>query len=200
MSFVIGPLNITAAGGATVASVTGIMVGDGVDVYASGSSLVISSNAVAGASQYLSAQTGVVGNVGGGTDPLMSYTAPAATLSNNLDTLIVEGHGDFGGNGGLKTLGFEIAGTNVLNEIGDAGLDNDPWNAYIRIVRLSATELQVYSRGDLDGGGGAFFDEVLNVANLDSNTLLLEFQGTHSLGTTDEVQQYWMGVRKISAP
>lgn len=77
-------------------------------VFANGASVPISGT--------MSVQTTVVGNVGGGTDDMMTYTIPANTLGSNGRTLRITAWGSTANNANAKTLAHSFGGSATLSQ------------------------------------------------------------------------------------
>src|SRR3989304_6237042 len=78
---------------------------------------------------------GADGDVGAGTDDLMSYTLPAATLGTDGQVLRVTVWGITAGNANAKTIVFNFgATTGTINAVTAAPNAQD-WRAGVEIVR-----------------------------------------------------------------
>src|SRR3990172_4242167 len=87
----------------------------------------------------LSMLTTAVGNVGVGTDDLMSYTLPAATLGTDGQVLRVTVWGITAGNANAKTIVFNFGATTVTINAVTAAPNAQNWRAVFEIVRTGAT-------------------------------------------------------------
>jgi len=142
----------------------------------------------------LQVDTSVVGNVGGGQDNLQSYTVPINSLAANGDYIEGVASGNFAANNNDKNVQFSVGGTAIIT-MGVADLDSAiGWNMPYRIVRLSTTSVLVSAEIICNALGvdstaavistfnaGSYQESrnvtVTGLANLTSNTLLLQFTG-----------------------
>lgn len=89
--------------------------------------------------QVLSAQHTTVGNVGGGSDTLMSYVLPAATLGSSDRMVSISGAGRTSATGSAKTLVVLVgAAAYVLNPV-TTNPSGSNWRAEVTLTRLTAT-------------------------------------------------------------
>lgn len=86
----------------------------------------------------LNINTTAVGNVGGGTDDLISYTLPAGTLAANGDTLEITCWGTYAANANNKTINVSIDAATEYTT-GAIAANGVSWQIKITYVRLSAT-------------------------------------------------------------
>ncbi len=85
----------------------------------------------------LSSQFAAVGNVGAGTDNLMSYIIAAGLLSTNGDVIRVHAWGRKGANANAKTINMLLGGTSVLGGAVTLNTQGD-WRIEAVIVRNAA--------------------------------------------------------------
>lgn len=149
-----------------------------------------------------------VGNVGGGLDPLHSFSLPINSLRNNGDYVRGELGGFYGANDNDKRLQFLIDG-NIYEDTGLHDVDggsNNLWHMELTVIRLSATSVRLASRlfeGFLEfdsagvlvtvgGSGYLHFGRnrpSITVANLNTNAITFLVQGESAGAATDDVVQ-----------
>jgi len=83
--------------------------------------------------------TTAVGNVGAGTDDLMSYSLPANSLSSNGKGLRVTCWGTAPVNAALKTLSFLFGGTSIFSGSLDPTANAVTWRIDVLIFRTGAS-------------------------------------------------------------
>jgi hypothetical protein len=82
--------------------------------------------------------TANVGNVGTGTDDLMTYTLPAATLGTDGQTLRITLHGFTAANANVKTITFNFGATIVTINPVTTAPNGQNWRAVFEVVRTGA--------------------------------------------------------------
>lgn len=137
--------------------------------------------------------TATVGNVGGGTDSLHSFSLPANTLATNGDYLRVWYGGRLAANANSKTVPILFGGQTVTSPAAIV-LNNRHWAYEIMYTRLTSTTVRASlqsvwgSTSSPDGGaagvgGRAFSINIdLTVSDLAANATTLLAQGA---GTAD---------------
>jgi hypothetical protein len=108
----------------------------------------------------LSIITTAVGNVGAGTDDLMSYTMPAATLGTDGQTLRITIWGTTAANANAKTIVLNFGATLVTINATTAAPNNQNWLATVMVVRTGAAT-QVLAG---DGSAGAVQESTYSAA------------------------------------
>jgi hypothetical protein len=141
-----------------------------------------------------------VGNVGAGPDVLHTYTLPANSLATDGDFLRVRYAGRFAGDADTKTIDVRFGGVSAISLAETQGVWG--WLYDITYIRTTATTVLFavnvsWGRLRVPAGGaltddGLFQAEVtgLTIANLNSNTMLMEVQGGDAGSETDDVRQF----------
>lgn len=124
--------------------------------------------------------TTTVGNVGGGTDPLHSFSLPAGSLATNGDYLKVRYGGVFAANNNNKTISVSFGGAGVASVTFD--VNGAGWVFDVTYTRTSATTVRaIYSAvwgsvnrnsAGTSGGNGVVFS-VNPAADLTVSDLIL---------------------------
>lgn len=109
------------------------------DIYAAAAMLRAGTGtAVAHVGGVIDVNTTAVGNVGAGTDDLITYTMPAHTLASDGDSIEVVCGGYFAANANLKRLNFVFGGTNLFTSI--LGTDNaGEWRIAATVIRTGSS-------------------------------------------------------------
>lgn len=150
-----------------------------------------------------------VGNSGVALTTLHSYTIPAGTLKDN-DFVTGVGSGSYANNDNNKKVIFVIFGVAVIEDFlagvqdVDGGGSLAGWNCNWGVGRIDATHIAIFTNlaGQfyfLDGAGGVIINgsfhhltrnqPSLVVPNLDSNNLIIEFEG-QATANNDVTQTY----------
>jgi hypothetical protein len=161
-----------------------------------------------------------VGNVGTGVDDLMSFTLPAGTLATNGDYLTVDYGGLFNNNDDDKRVLALFDGTAYEDSGGllrdfDGGA-NSAWRFLNRIIRVSSTQVRVFSlltaqfilmdsAGTVTAPASAGYiqfnrDVLITLgggANLNANSVVMKCQGESATATNDNVVQH-MSIIELS--
>lgn len=135
-----------------------------------------------------------VGNVGGGTDDLMTTTIKANTLSANGKMLRVTATGDTAANANNKTLTFSFGGTTTT--LFPAGAYNAIlWQAVHNILRLTSGTARVTTVFQYSSAGGSLL-MTSSTYTIDLTTdLTLKFTG---VGTADnDIRQLGMVIEAV---
>lgn len=138
--------------------------------------------------QVLDSQYTTVGNVGAGSDTLMTYTLPAATLAANGRRIRVRAAGRMTGTASTKTLVFAFGGAAfVVNTKTTAPTAAMQWAAEFDVVRTSATTQLLTGWGSV----GSDFQSVIRSVPAETlaNAVAITFYGTDSGAVTDAIQQ-----------
>ena len=171
-----------------------------------GTLLQIRSNGqIVGFARRINIDNSVVGNVGGGLDPLHSFTVPANTLAATNDEISFEGGGPIANNANTKRVAFSFDGQitvdSGLRTVTSAGASIG-WKIFGTVIRLTATTVRINATICLGfagvdsantpngfGAGGVMqtktFD--LTVANLTTNPVIMLFQAEAT--ANNDVQQ-----------
>lgn len=138
--------------------------------------------------QVLDSQYTAVGNVGAGSDALMTYTLPAATLASDGRRIKVRASGRMTGTASTKTGVVAFGGTafqwNSKTTAPTAALN---WYVELEITRMSATT-QVLTGWAAVGTDYQSTFRALPVETL-ANAVALTFYGTDSAAVSDAIQQ-----------
>jgi hypothetical protein len=134
-----------------------------------------------------SVQTTQVGNVGSGTDDLMSYTLPANSLSANGKAVRITAWGTTSGTGNSKNLLFKFGGSTIANIVLDTSVINS-WRIEIVAIRTGSNAQKYNIRSYYNTGSYASSEQRGNNVNgslteTDSGTIALKFQ---AIGTADD--------------
>lgn len=134
-----------------------------------------------------------VGNVGGGTDDLMTYTLPANTLATNEDFLEITAMLTSAANANVKTVSFVFGATST--ELDAAARNNLPYTADIRVIRTSATAQEGWINFRI---GGTNATSRFTPTETLSGAVTIKFTG---VGTdNDDIVQRAMTVKWCKAP
>lgn len=95
-----------------------------------------------------------VGNVGGGTDDLMSWSMPASTLATNKESISIEAWGSIANNANAKTLTFNFGSTTVVSATLPTSVAAG-WRLTATVVRTGATTQ--LAQGTITVGNGATY-------------------------------------------
>ena len=90
----------------------------------------------------LYSSTTTVGNIGGGTDDLITYSMPKNTMHNNTDVLEIIAFGTYANNTNDKTLSLYFDGTLIYSTTVKKP-NNTSWQLTCRIMRITATTQKV---------------------------------------------------------
>lgn len=102
----------------------------------------IRSNLPTKLSGILDIETTPVGNVGGGTNDLITYSLPANMMQNNGDYLEIEAWGTYAANANNKTVTLNF-GSQVILTTGAIAANSGSWKINASIVRLSPTTQEI---------------------------------------------------------
>lgn len=148
-----------------------------------------------GGAMRLYGEVGAVGNVGAGEDDLMSYTIPAGTLSDH-DEILVRAVGINGANTVNHTVKSYVNGQEQRSLVSNG--NNEPWVGEIRIMRISATSVRVWSWISYTGNGVFQSSGTETVSDLDSNGLAIKFTGEDAGSNDNGVVQHALTVDHIT--
>jgi hypothetical protein len=138
--------------------------------------------------------TVAVGNVGAGTDTLMTYTLPAATLGTDGQTLRVTVWGTTAANANVKTLVFNFGATLVTINATTAAPNNQNWRAVFEIVRTgAATQILAGS-----GQAGAVQEAVYSAAPTATLSGAVVIMTTGAATADNDVVQRGMLVEQLN--
>lgn len=127
-----------------------------------------------------------VGNVGGGSDDLITYTMPFKTLENVGDTLEVISFGILAANGNNKRI-RRYFGSTVLFDTGTITANNKDWCIVSRIIRISATTQTIISTFSGDSSVTQTADYVAGAESLSSSIIIKDV--ADGVATNDIVQK-----------
>jgi hypothetical protein len=83
-----------------------------------------------------------VGNIGGGTDDLISYSLPANIMKNDGDYLEVEGWGILAANGNNKTITVNFGSQTIYTTAANAA-NAGTWSFKAKIIRLTSSTQEI---------------------------------------------------------
>lgn len=142
-----------------------------------------------------------VGNVGTGTDDLMTYSLPADTLSTDGDTIEVIASGKTANNANAKTLGFAF-GSSVLTKSMTVSIDGRWWvHAFITRSANNAQRISAFfteSTITLSTTDKSAINSGIIGSETDSNAITIKFTGDAT--SNDDIVQDLMIVRVLNAP
>lgn len=147
--------------------------------------------------EVLSSQYTAVGNVGAGSDTLMTYTLPAATLAADGRRVRIRGTGRMSGSASTKTLVLAVGGAAfVVNTKTTAPTAAMQWACEFELTRMSATTQVLTGWGSV----GSDFQSVLRVLPVETlaNAVAITFYGTDSGAVNDAIQQDDMTVTLLN--
>lgn len=139
--------------------------------------------------------TTTVGNVGGGTDNLMSYTIPASFFSSNGKAVEIIAQGATANNANAKTLGFVFgSGTPITWSM--TANQSGRWVFHALIVR-SGSNTQVgftnLQEGTTTLAAGKVANNNVNETQTESGTIVIQFTGAAT--SNDDITQRLLTVR-----
>lgn len=150
----------------------------------------------------LNVNTTQVGNVGAGTDDLMSYVLPANTLSANGKGIRVTAWGTISANAGAKTLTFVVGATTVMTsfDLAQGGAIVGSWIAEVLIFRTGANAQTVFSTvtDTLSGFSAAVRTYQTTSAETDTSTITLKFTGNSAAAVDNDIVQKGLLVEFIN--
>jgi len=142
----------------------------------------------------LSMLTTAVGNVGVGTDDLMSYTLPAATLGTDGQALRVTVWGTTAANANAKTIVFNFGATTVTINATTAAPNNQNWRAVFEIVRTGAAT-QVLAGS---GTAGAVLEGTYSAAPTATLSAAVVIKTTGAATADNDIVQRGMLVEQLN--
>lgn len=148
----------------------------------------------------VSVNTTAVGNVGAGTDDLMTYTLPANSQSANGKGVRVTAWGSTAAVAGAKTIGAVIGSTVIAAHDVSAGAVIVKWHLVVEILRTGAnaqicTASFVYNQ---TGFGGAARTESVTSAEVDTAAIILKVTGNSANAANNDIVQTGMLVEFIN--
>lgn len=130
-----------------------------------------------------------VGNVGGGTDDLISYTIPASVLGTNGDKIEWTAFGTFGATT-TADITCNYGGTTLFSASSLSAANNDSWEAHGTITRTGATAQVATSSFEASLGGTVTKKQAYTApAETLSGTVVLKCTGTSSNATDNDIVQ-----------
>lgn len=148
----------------------------------------------------ISVNTTAVGNVGAGTDDLMTYTLPANSQSANGKGVRVTAWGSTAAVAGAKTIGAVIGSTVIASHDVSAGAVIVKWHLVVEILRTGAnaqicTASFVYNQ---TGFGGAARTESVTSTEVDTAAIILKVTGNSANAANNDIVQTGMLVEFIN--
>lgn len=145
----------------------------------------------------LNANTTAVGNVGTGTDDLITYALPASALEAVGQSLRVRAWGTTAGNANAKTLtinfGATVVYTKALEVATATNLQTGQWIFDMLVTRTGAsTQAIVVSLRQLLGGTAAIRDEIVGhgiVAATETDTAAITIKCTGAATSDNDIVQ-----------
>lgn len=137
------------------------------------------------AARVLNVNVTAVGNVGGGTDDLISYSVPANTLYTNGKTIRVTAWGTTANNANAKTLTLNVGSQAVVS----TGLTTNlagMWRIEALIVRTGASTQDIVA--STTQGATVIFDQELT-AGTQTDTSAITIKCTGAATTNDDIVQ-----------
>lgn len=147
-----------------------------------------------GSSTTLSSQTTVVGNVGAGTDDLMTYTLPANALATNGDWVRITATFYAAANATNKSFRLELNLSNLWQS-GTQAFNNAHIAVTVLIVRTGANAQRVTYQAISSSALLAGLNLVSAAGALtetDTSAMTIKGTGLSGSSTTDDCQQYCM--------
>lgn len=141
-------------------------------------------------SRRLHTNTTPVGNVGAGTDDLITYTLPGATLATDGDILHCIFSGITANNASLKqgTIYFGAANSLVVSTSGASIY----WLAEMWVIRTGATTQMVHIRGN--SNGEAVYNQWLAGTETLANNITIKATGSSAGAANDDIVQKSLAV------
>lgn len=141
--------------------------------------------------------TTAVGNVGAGTDDLMTYSIPANTLNTNLMGVRVVAWGTAANNANAKTVtGNFGAGTIVSTALTASQVGT--WRIVMEVIRTGAAAHEAI--GQLNQGGTTTIVDVEQSAPTDDTTAAIVVKCTGAATADNDIVQEGMIVELITPP
>jgi hypothetical protein len=142
----------------------------------------------------LSIITVAVGNVGAGTDDMMTYTLPAATLGTDGQTLSIKLWGTTAANANAKTVTLNFGATVLTLNPTTAAPNAQNWYAEIIITRTgAATQI-----GTGFCSFGAVFQTVFSAAPTETLAGAVVIKGTGTATSDNDIVQRGMLVEQLN--
>jgi len=137
-----------------------------------------------------------VGNVGGGTDNLMSYDLPANTLNTNLNGLRITCWGKTANNANAKTLNFRF-GAGTFLSVGLSINYAANWKVEARIIRTAANT-QAITVEMLNIAGAVINANSADNTGNETDTAAITIKCTASGTADNDVTQIGMLVERLT--
>lgn len=147
-------------------------------------------------SRVLNINITTVGNVGGGTDDLMTYSLPANTLSGVGHTIRVTVSGRTAANANVKTVTFNFGAAGITINPTTAAPNNAPWRAVFEITRVTSTTQILFGVSDF----GAVPQATIRATPAEtlSGAVTIKCTGLSGSSVTDDIQQDYMLVEALN--
>lgn len=132
-----------------------------------------------------------VGNIGAGTDDLMTHSLAANTLGMRNEAIVVEASGNIANNANAKTLAFSFGAASL-----SASMPTNvaaPWQARFTVYRLT-TGTQ-YIEGEIKVGNGAYYPFILNGTGSETLTGAVTVKFTGNATADNDIIQKSMKTR-----
>jgi hypothetical protein len=144
----------------------------------------------------LNVNTTTVGNVGAGTDDLMTYALPASTMSTNGMTIRVTVAGRTAANANVKTVTFNFGATAITINPTTAAPNAQNWRAVFEITRVTASTEILFG----DTSFGAVQQGVFRAAPAEtlSSAVTIKCTGLSGSSATDDIQQDYLLVEALN--
>lgn len=149
-----------------------------------------SSSTSGGVGSRLKVDSSSIGNVGAGTDNLISYTIPASVLTTNNDSIEFKAFGNFGATSTPVVITCAYGSTTLISSGNLSVVANDSWEVSGTIIRTGATtQIATASfMGDLAGTVTSKHDYTTPAETL-SGTVVLKCTGNSNAAADNDVVQ-----------
>lgn len=142
----------------------------------------------------LSMITTAVGNVGGGTDDLMSFSLPAGTLGTDGQTLSIKVWGTTAGNANNKTVTLNFGATVLTLNPTTAAPNAQNWYAEILITRTGAATQIATGFCSF----GAVFQTVFSASPTETLSGAITIKGTGAATADNDIVQRGMCIEQLN--
>jgi hypothetical protein len=132
-----------------------------------------------------------IGNVGGGTDDLITYTASANLLKTTGDVLEIDAFGTFANNGNNKTVSLVFGSTTIFT-IGATAISGGSFDLNAKIIRTGASTQKIIVNGN---GTNAVLIKTVYTDGTEDLTTSLEIKMTAVGTATDDIVEEGMITR-----
>ncbi len=148
-----------------------------------------------------------VGNVGAGTDDLMTYTLPANTLSRNGQELYIYAFGQIAGADAARTVDLSFGGTTLQSATtlnGAVSSGYTMWHIEARVIRTGTAAQRYVTSVKQDYGSSALSGTAQGNTSTgtltkdETTALTIKVQGSSANSTNDDVVQRVMAIRSCN--